>query len=159
MTIQKEALADAMRERRRELYLSQRAAHERSKELDVTYLGGDQRTFPGVSLKTWANLEACKTDNPYPHTLVCVDATLDWPEGTARAIFYDEPVPEGPSFRERVATTVPESNGVDTSMRTEVLQARVEVSELGDKVAALTERFERIEDRLDLVLKTLRGDL
>lgn len=151
-TINKEALADAMRERRDELRLSQDAAAERSRELDLKFLGGGQRTFPGVSLKTWANLEQCKSDKPYPHTLLLVDATLRWPTGTAKALFYGDPAPDGPP------PTPDESPDVEVnSTKAEVLRARAEVSDLRDVVTAVAERQDRIQESIDLILQALRG--
>lgn len=141
-TINKQALADAMRERRDELRLSQQAATDRSKELDVKYLGGKQRTYPGVSLKTWANLEQCKSDRPYPHTLLLVDATLRWSEGTAAAIFYGEPLPSG-------APPVPdEAPAVEqNSTKAEILRTRAEVETLRAEVADLTSAVTRLLER------------
>lgn len=143
-TINKEALADAMRERRDELRLSQDAAAERSRELDLKFLGGGQRTFPGVSLKTWANLEQCKSDRPYPHTLLLVDATLKWSEGTAAALFYGEPLPDG-------APPVPdEAPPVEqNSTKAEILRTRSEVAELRAEVADLTSAVTRLLSRFE----------
>jgi hypothetical protein len=144
----KAALAEAMRERRRELRLSQEAAAKKSRELDLR-LRISQRKTPGINLRSWSKLENEQTDQPHHSSLTLVDWTLEWPKGMAAAVFYGDPLPEGPPLK----PADPENDGA--SPRAEILRARADIAEMRGQLSELGELREQVADLTSKVTRLL----
>lgn len=129
------ALAEAVRARREELGLSQRAASEKSKRYDTEVYPDKGGKYPGISVTAWAHVEQAKPVNRRPHTLCLVDAVLRWPEGTARAIAEGRERPVGAPVQ-----LPSENNGQgedDAASRAEVARALRDVADLRVEVREL----------------------
>jgi transcriptional regulator with XRE-family HTH domain len=127
-----DALAEAVRERREELGLTQQAAAERSRAIDLKHFDGGTRKKPGLSARSWSEIERALPKKRGAHTQLLLDATLLWPKGTAHAHLHDTPLPSGPPL-------VPEAAGEleSTAVRLENARMRQEIAELRTEVREL----------------------
>lgn len=124
-----QALSDAVRERRRELGMTQPDLSERSRRLDLEFFPDTTHKKRGLSVRTWSEIERAIEKERRGRTQFLVDATLKWPRGTAHALLYGQALPSGPP---------PTSDGrrVETAkVRAEVAELRVELTELSERVA------------------------
>lgn len=137
MPLNHSELGEAVRNRRKELGLSQRDAADRSKWIDARFYGGDK----GISEKAWQVIEQAAEQEPRRHTLLMIDGVLGWPEGTAHAILWGQEPPDGPPVTER-GTADRVRDGSDP-----VLRAAIEGLVL--RVEALEQREQVLLDELD----------
>lgn len=72
-----QVLATAVRERRKQLCLSQQGLAARTQQLDPKH---------GISTKTVSDIELAKDGERRPMTLIVLDRALGWPETTCRHI-------------------------------------------------------------------------
>lgn len=98
-----QVLADAIRERRSELGMTQPDLYERSKKVDPRRLNPGAKKL-GRSVRVWSNLECGRGHVPHPRTMLLVDLTLGWDPGTTHAILTTGEMPvqsgEAPSPNE-----------------------------------------------------------
>lgn len=149
-----DALADAVLARRDELGYTQQALADRSRTLDVLHFGGDQRAKPGLSVRTWYEIEAAKPKRKTMHTMKVIDATLVWPAGTTRAILEGRPLPEGDPV-DLPTTGTANTEVSEAMMRAREARSRAEVAELRAEVADLGVRLEQVEQTLRQALKLI----
>lgn len=147
------ALAQAVKQRRAELGLTQEQAAELTQRIDTEVLHSDNhRVRLGVSRSTWASIEQADEVERRAHTQDLLDRALRWPSGTARAHLYGLDLPEGPPAEGLDSIT----GEADTAAsRAETARARAEVAELRAEVAEMVVRFEGLQQKVERALQAV----
>lgn len=149
-----EALAEAVKNRRVELGLTQEQAAELTQKIDTDVLHSDNhRVRLGVSRSTWAGIEQADRVERRAHTQDLLDRALRWPSGTARAYLYGLDLPEGPPAEGLDSVT---GEADMAASRAETARARAEVAELRAEVAEMVVRFEGLQQKVDRALKAVQ---
>ncbi|HEY7822670.1 MAG TPA: hypothetical protein VIG24_07560 [Acidimicrobiia bacterium] len=155
MGITNENLGDAVKKRREELSLSQRAASDRSREIDTTINASPHRR-PGIGTTSWLSIESGEDKKRQGHTLHLIDQTLRWPWGTARALLTGDAVPDGepadgpcPCVPDHLRNrrTIDDLEVDESAAEVEML--RREVVRLAGRVNNLTETVKRLVELID----------
>lgn len=142
-----QALADAVKNRRRELGMTQPELTERSRRLDQEFHPDAKVRNRGLSVRTWSEIERAIAKERRGRTQFLIDATLKWPRGTARALLHGEPLPDGPPL------TAGEDDPVERAAeRAQEARWQLEVAELRAQVAEMVERQYRMEKIVQEVL-------
>lgn len=134
-----QALADAVKNRRRELGMTQPELTERSRRLDQEFHPDAKVRNRGLSVRTWSEIERAIAKERRGRTQFLIDATLKWPRGTARALLHGEPLPDGPPLTAGEDDPVERAAERASEARTQeqIAALRREVAELAEMVARL----------------------
>ena len=158
------ALGKAIRKRRIELDITQQDAVERTHEADVEVYDADGRgaVHPGVSRTTWIGMERGEPAKRRDPTLRLVDAALEWPEGTARAILSGEDMPEGSPVD--LPSRDAGDNGRPYATESELARAlrdvadlRVRVVDQESEVSHLRQDIDGLRETVDTLAKLIEG--
>lgn len=139
-----QALADAVKDRREELGLTQPALVERSRHAHSILWPDSNAPRPGLSVRTWSEIERAVKKVRRGETQVLVDASLRWPEGTAKALLYGDERPTGPpaiddekapdeiapQWQAELESLRVELDELKRRMRVDLLRLELEVAEL-----------------------------